>query len=84
MSIPPFTRRVNVGRLKPVVDPFRKRSASGATDPDELPPPCGRCGSETLWFQCPRTTLVQLVCLTCQPYQPTDEFPEADGRKAVR
>lgn len=57
-------RRVNVGSLKPVPDPFRARSRTA--DPDECGPPCPDCASaDTWWFTEPRTTRPVLVCRAC-------------------
>lgn len=72
-------RRVNVGRLKPVVDPFRARGGR-IPDPDELPPSCPDCGCpETQWFTDQRTTQAVLVCAACidSTVHP-DDAPEGD------
>lgn len=64
MSITRSTRVVNVGRLKPVADPFRARQNS--VDPDECGPPCPQCGSlETFWYTDRRTTGPVLICHAC-------------------
>lgn len=63
MKSSPFTRRVNLSRLRPVADPHRKPASP---DPDESGPPCPHCGdAETFWCIDPRTGQAVLVCSAC-------------------
>ena len=78
MSIPHCTRRVNVERMRPVIDPFTRRGAGAHTDPDELPPACSGCGGERLWYVEPRTYRAELVCVECVGFVPADGAPEAE------
>ncbi len=82
MKSNPFARRVNVERLRPVVDLFRSH---GAAELDECPPACPTCGGEALWFTELDTNRVELVCLDCAPDGPTTDAPEVDepGASAV-
>jgi hypothetical protein len=72
-----FLLNVNLGRLRPVVDPHLKRGADGTRDPDECPPACPDCGClNTFWFIDTKTTEAVLIC--CECVEMRDNF-DAEG-----
>jgi hypothetical protein len=75
------TRRVNLGRLHPVRDPFR---SSDMSDLEEQSPPCPVCNGETLWFWDSGAQVPELICIECTPFNPANDEPDGDGPPCPR